>query len=190
MRKTVKPYVHSFPLSAEDINTMKRETMRIFGLIVRRPSPELRALRFEEAYRNCYNLVLHKHSEDLLRMLRLSARAAVRNLLPDEAKRACVQLKDVVGFYARAAPVSARQRDVTALFNEALLERESWARAVLGRAPALWREYYLRPGGRFEARRAPQWHARAKIMTLDALVADADARTPRKRARRCASTRE
>lgn len=182
---TSKYTVRPFPnpperLQGEALLRVERKVMHAFSRISRKDTA---GLPFEETYRLCYNLVLHRYPSTVLRMLRLAANAAVRNLRPNQVDDAGMMLADVTQFYSRVYRLADRPTRADDLIAAAREERKAWAMRVLERIPPLWREYYLRPGGVFETSRGDTWRALALEASLGAADA-ADAMPPAKRARR------
>ena len=153
----MKPF-HTAPLSDDLACEYKRTLMLTFSRIVR---GDINGINFENTYRMCYLLVLHKHGDIVQQMLKLIVNAIVRSVPPNKFE-STIRFVHNVTLYHRIFRVTHHLPSVQDLGNVAYEKRKTWAMHVLQTVVSLWREYYLRPGGLFETTRAPTWNKLAR----------------------------
>ena len=154
----IKPF-HTAPLSDDLACEYKRTLMQALSRIVR---GDINGVKFENTYRMCYLLVLHKHGYKVQQMLKLIANAIVRTVPPNNFESTFRFVQDVTMYHNHIFRVAKNLPSVQDLGNVVYEERKAWALRVLQTVVSLWREYYLRPGGLFETRCAPTWNKFAR----------------------------
>lgn len=136
--------------------------MRALGEMVR--TRTCVGMSFESLYGWCYRLTLNRHGADVQHILKLFVHAMVRTIPHDEPAFSKIYniVHDVTLYHRRTWRVANKAPTIQMLIDAANEEREAWAKNVIRtRVPALWREYYLAPGGAFTTRRKAVWNEMA-----------------------------
>jgi hypothetical protein len=189
----MKPFPHAPAWDDESAMKAKRRLWH-FLVAVATKLQGAKGNSFEEAYRMCYNLVLHRYRKDCETLLKLAINILVRTYKSQsDLALGATKLNDLYLYYNRTVAKSMGLKTAEQLVETAVKQKEhqemvAYARRLERRArwQKIWDEYYWAPTGlpgTFMAQRKEDWESLASGKRTLAQEEDDEEQTPAKRTR-------
>ena len=191
-RLVIQPFKHCQKMDDEHAMRLKRTLWRFMLDIV----IDLKAAKgnsFEEVYRMCYNLCLHRYGKHAERMLKFAINVLVRtHYHTQDITDAIKKLNDIYLYYNRTVAKAhgyemADQLLALAVYQKEKAELVQFSRRLerRGRINDAWTAYYWAPSGlpnTFMAKRKPEWDRLAGVdeTKRDRLDDEAGDRAPKR----------
>jgi len=168
-RLVVRPFKHASDMNA---TAAMRSKCTLWGFLVS-IATDLKAangIRFEEAYRICYNLVLHRYGKDCEHMIRFAINLLVRtHTHTHQLKESVTRINDIYLYYNRTVAKSMKYATADEILESVLqaeIVQHTRRLEMKARVQRVWEDYYWAPTGlpgTFMAKRKPEWDRLAGV---------------------------